>query len=446
MFAPKDTGKYGHSRSFFLFSSSCLGHSLSKSHRTPSMPPNTNMPFSVAGMASTSSAHTLGASTSSAHGFNTSGGANSGSTWGTNSGSTWGGAHNSGGSTYNSGNMNTWGGNAQGAWGAHQAPFADTLAAGQRSHYQPGYLMSASQSNTSPTAPRTDDAPLVPTKAKMSHRGGDFGPGGFGMDSMFQSARQRQPLADEDAPPTSSVNDIPTEAYADSGSSSALFQPRTSAFTRMRPATPPPSTPATASGQAQHYIIIFGYPPDKYSAAVAYFAALGGATPVAPHLEVSNCFRMGFASPADAARAVRKSGEVLEGSWMVGVRWADPAQAEALLGQSRSAFTANSSNSHFDADADSSPSPHGGASPSPMAVDAPTVGTPLRLAPSASAFRRAGANTNSNPTPTAKAAPVTPSWGTPQGAGLGGQETGGQGAGSPQKGVLGQVSDMIFGW
>jgi nuclear pore complex protein Nup53 len=84
----------------------------------------------------------------------------------------------------------------------------------------------------------------VQTKAKMNHAFSRGPTSDFGMDSMFQTSRrvhdshsalvashppipsrQRQPLADEDAPPMNSVNDIPTEMYADS-SSSSQFQPR----------------------------------------------------------------------------------------------------------------------------------------------------------------------------------------------------------------------------
>lgn len=70
---------------------------------------------------------------------------------------------------------------------------------------------------------------------------------------------------------------------------------------------------------------MYGYPSDKYSVTVEYFKSLAApetTTDADPHTEIVNCFRMGYRDPADALRAVRKSGEILGGSWMVGVKWA----------------------------------------------------------------------------------------------------------------------------
>lgn len=86
---------------------------------------------------------------------------------------------------------------------------------------------------------RHDEIPIVPTKAKLSHSLMGGSASDFGIDSMFESSRcvtssaassvahdglrsrhrHRQPLADEDAPPTTSVNDIVNEVYTDSGAS-----------------------------------------------------------------------------------------------------------------------------------------------------------------------------------------------------------------------------------
>ncbi|KAJ7097195.1 hypothetical protein B0H15DRAFT_825165 [Mycena belliarum] len=339
-------------------------------------------PFSVAGMASTSTAH---------HNHN----------------------HNP--------NLNTWAG--PGASGTLTNSFTDTLSQ-SRSHYQPGYLMSASQSNNSP--PRTDEAPVVQTKAKMNHAfslsRGAASTSDFGMDSMFQNSRQRQPMADEDAPPMSSVNDIPTATHADSGAPS--FAPRASAFSRARP-PPAPVTPASSAPML--YIIVFGYPPDKYTVTAEYFASLGAhASAPDPHAEITNAFRIGYADPADALRAVRKSGDVLGGRWMVGVKWADAAQAEALLSQP----LPRHSSPDMDVDA-----PGPGPAPHAYGGSTPVVGTPIKLAPSASAFRRGAGTPSAKPAPPPQAQAAAPGW--PADAAP---------AGEKGKGVLGQVSDMIFGW
>jgi len=78
--------------------------------------------------------------------------------------------------------------------------------------------------------------------------------------------------------------------------------------------TPPQTQPT--------YIIIFGYPPDKYSLTVEYFRSLGASTEPESNTEIINAFRIGFRDPGEAMRAVRRNGEVLGGTWMVGVKWA----------------------------------------------------------------------------------------------------------------------------
>ncbi|KAJ7177390.1 hypothetical protein C8R43DRAFT_1193390 [Mycena crocata] len=293
----------------------------------------------------------------------------------------------------------------------------------------PSPFASASQSNNSPTgAQRVDEAPVVQTKAKMNHAS----PG------VPQDTRQRQTLADEDAPPMNSVNDIPTEMCADSS-----FQPRNSAlnsalnssFARKRP---PPTTPASFSTTPMLYITVFGYPPDKYSLTVVYFASLGATSPPEPHLEISNCFKIGYRDPADAMHAVRKSGEVLGGNWMVGAKWADAAQAEALLSQPVARHASPEAGGAMAVDGPGyGAAAAAAAGPGYGGMSTPTLGTPIKLAPSASAFRR-GATSTPNPKPTPPAAPQA-GWG-------GGAAPAAPAPSTPNKGVLGQVGDMIFGW
>jgi nuclear pore complex protein Nup53 len=70
------------------------------------------------------------------------------------------------------------------------------------------------------------------------------------------------------------------------------------------------------------YVVVFGYPPEKYQLIVEYFKSLGKSTEAEPNTEVLNCFRIGYHEAADAVRAVRKNGEVFAGSWMIGTKWA----------------------------------------------------------------------------------------------------------------------------
>ncbi|KAJ7595251.1 hypothetical protein C8J56DRAFT_921935 [Mycena floridula] len=313
--------------------------------------------------------------------------------------------------------------------------FGDSLAQSSRSHYQSGYLMSASQANASPQGnQRSDEMAIVPTKAKMNHSLMRGSASDFGMDSMFESSRSRKPMGhDEDAPPTSSVNDIPNEIYTPS----SRFQPRnsTAESSLFSSRGGPPPLSATASGSQSQivWIIVFGYPADKYTLTVEYFKSFGETTEAEANLEITNCFRLGYKDAGEAMRAVRKNGEILGGSWMVGVKWADPVQVDAMLGQSRvleappSAMAVDEPHSPFHTNSNA------GAFHS-----TPSVGTPIKLAPSASAFRKSGASTPVTQPPRPLAGwSGTPS--TPGAAPVQPQV-------SPTKGVIGQVSDMIFGW
>lgn len=302
-------------------------------------------------------------------------------------------------------------------------------------------MSSTQNTNSPPGNQRVDEVPVVPTKAKLNQvltRSTNE----FGMESMFQSTRQRQNLADEDAPPTSSVNDIPNEVYVES--KTPRFQPRNSMIhegTQLGRRQPKLLSGGTSAAAAQKtlYIIVFGYPPDKYSVTVEYFKTLGDSTDADPNTEIANCFKIGYKDPADAMRAVRKNGEILGGSWMVGAKWADTTQAEALVGQTNvRPFTFG------DGPAPSANNNDAMAVDEPMAPlppshhnDSPTVGTPIRLEPSTSAFRKPG-------TAGVKSQMASPSmWGTPSALANGG---GGNPSTPNNKGVLGQVSDLIFGW
>jgi len=139
--------------------------------------------------------------------------------------------------------------------------------------------------------------------------------------------------------------------------------------------------------------------------------------------------------------AVRKNGEIVGGSWMVGVKWADFSQADRVLGQA-AVRTAYPLVSDVSSPPDIVPTDSTGPSRSPHQLslpasrsphaNTPTVGTPIRLAPPASAFRKPGqtpGTATSTPGPQPAAFPVAV--GTP---------------GTPSKSMLGQFSDFVFGW
>ncbi|KAG6901680.1 hypothetical protein C0995_009235 [Termitomyces sp. Mi166 len=292
--------------------------------------------------------------------------------------------------------------------------------------------------------------PIVKTKAKMNHML-SRGPSDFGMSSMFESTRQRKNLADEDAPPTNSVNDIPNEVGFTSSSPFHASR-RDSAdevplFAR-RPQRPPATPQQPTQAQQPIYIIVFGYPPEKYSAAVDFFQSLGATTDPDPHLEISNCFRIGFTDAGDALRAVRKNGEVLSGSYMVGTKWADQAQAEAVLSQIQSAPTQVAESPHDNEMAVDEPSPASQKGTTTANLKGGAGGkysTPSKLAPATAAFRKHNADAVATPQPQRGWSSITPGQTAHQSQPQT-QAGAPPNSSTPNKGMLGQVSDLIFGW
>lgn len=71
-----------------------------------------------------------------------------------------------------------------------------------------------------------------------------------------------------------------------------------------------------------YYVIVFGYPPDKYSVTAEYFKSIGDTTDPDPNIQITNCFRIGYRDFGEGMRAVKRNGEILGGSYMIGVKWA----------------------------------------------------------------------------------------------------------------------------
>ena len=97
-------------------------------------------------------------------------------------------------------------------------------------------------------------------------------------------------------------------------------------FRQSVPVTPKPASNFDAHAKPL-YVIVYGYPLDKYSITADYFRSLGNTTEPEQNPEIMNCFRIGFTNPVEAVRAIRKNGEVLAGAWMVGVKWAVSQQS-----------------------------------------------------------------------------------------------------------------------
>lgn len=81
--------------------------------------------------------------------------------------------------------------------------------------------------------------------------------------------------------------------------------------------------PGSAFASAEvHYVIVFGYPADKYSVTAEYFKSIGDTTDPDPNTQIMNCFRIGYKDFGEAMRAVKRNGEILGGSYMIGAKWA----------------------------------------------------------------------------------------------------------------------------
>lgn len=69
-------------------------------------------------------------------------------------------------------------------------------------------------------------------------------------------------------------------------------------------------------------MVVFGFPLERKGEAEEFFTSLGESTVAESNAEIINAFRIGYKKPTDALRAMRKNGEVLQGNWMIGVKWA----------------------------------------------------------------------------------------------------------------------------
>jgi len=263
----------------------------------------------------------------------------------------------------------------------------------------------------------------------------------FGTESIFENTKHRQHegLDDEDGPPSASVNDLVNDVYVDPHRIKQNFY-----STPSRPANGNNKQAAVPPQPLQFqtlYIIVFGYPTTRFSPTAAHFQTIaeGGTTEVEICSDVENAFKLGYKLPWEAARAFRKNGEIVSGEggrWVVGVKWLDSLLAEQVLGSAATSNVVSPPNSPEQHDA--SPRMTDSPDPStsqlqriasmPASTTTHSIGTPIKLAPSASAFRRVELDSGK------------------KGNLMQQGHASMQGTGSPLKGVFGQVTDMIFGW
>lgn len=279
---------------------------------------------------------------------------------------------------------------------------------------------------------------------------------------------------DEDAPPTASLNEYEAAepaTGADTNFGAQVVSPlqnraekltsdcrlRNSLRTHSEALT---SSPFASAGSSLHpapsssatfAVHVFGFPTSALDLVLDYFSQFGDIASRSPSPEGGNWVTIEYTQPWSAARAARKNGEVLGGVLMVGVKVVDEDHLKRALAASESGAN------------DALGVSPGAGTPRPVssasgAVGVPqggsTIGRPVQVFGPGSAFKSA-------PTPSKKGFLGLGAGGasTPQQHASTGQDPhaslfaekskqaamqqqGNQG----QKGMLGKVSDLVFGW
>ncbi|GJJ11309.1 hypothetical protein Clacol_005541 [Clathrus columnatus] len=307
-------------------------------------------------------------------------------------------------------------------WGATNSPGLNDPFTPSRSHYQPGFLMSMTQNNTTPTGGQLiEEPPIIPTK--FNPTASRTSPSEFGLESMFERTkprRQRQTTSvDDDAPPTMSITDMMDEVHVnpfqrrDAQSGSPALRPRP-----VQQVQPQPNTSQIV------YLNIFGYPLDCYESVVKLFQGLGDTTEPEPS-ENGLWFTLGFRNSWEAERALRRNGKIMDEMYMIGVAKANGSTVTVDVPMDTSGPRPGSLPGSPPT-TDSYPSNRDSLQPAFKMNRSTSFGKPLTVEPSTAAFK--------TPTNKAKAQPTTT---TPIRV---------QANEAPQGSALSKISDMIFGW
>lgn len=97
---------------------------------------------------------------------------------------------------------------------------------------------------------------------------------------------------------------------------SSFSQPTT---TVSQPPPAPTASPVSANAST---VILFGPPTSLIEPILQHFSEFGEIIRTRPDPEGGNWVAVTYKTEAEAAKAVRFSGEVLGGAWMIGVKWA----------------------------------------------------------------------------------------------------------------------------
>ncbi|GAA5956416.1 hypothetical protein JCM8115_001714 [Rhodotorula mucilaginosa] len=334
---------------------------------------------------------------------------------------------------------------------------------GTKRTYLPGYLSGGAAAQHAESSPQNnaDDRAWDSPARKASLSGSPvtrYGGGSlFGRESGTPSKSPRMSSytapprksayrqeIEEDAPPVASLNEFESGDYAaDSGSRLATsHDPTASPFAA---ASAPLPSHSTAHSKEGYSVYVFGFPAAATDLVLDFFTPFGEIVSTTPSTEGGNWVTITYAQAWSAARAARKNGEILGGALMVGVKAVDEdGLRRALAGAEGGQDLVPSAPS-------ATPVPRQNGNAGGGATSTPSgVGRPVNVLGPQSAFKAA-------PTPTRKGflglggggatAPSTPSGADPHASLFAEKSKQAALAQQPQqKGVLGKVSDMVFGW
>ncbi|GAA6060084.1 hypothetical protein JCM10212_003045 [Sporobolomyces blumeae] len=378
--------------------------------------------------------------------------------------------------------------------GAYGSPFAHNSAQAQgnsagtpsfgeakKRNYLPGYLSGGAAAQSESTPPQsmnneTWDSPARRTSLSSSpvHRfsgGGSLFGGSTNTPSKSpkytpysappRSHAYRHEM-EEDAPPVASLNEYESaDQHHGAESTFSTFRPQPDVSTNS-PFSAPPTALHSSSPSTTYAVNVFGFPSSALDLILDYFAQFGDIVTKTPSQEGGNWVTIEYAQPWSAARAARKNGEILGGVLMVGVKAVDEDGLKRALAASEGGQqVGNGEASHGQASGAATPRP---SSTVPLGGTGSGVGKPVQVFGPSSAFKVA-------PTPPRKGffGLSAGGGGTPQQAAAASSSSSSSGSGGDahaslfaekskqavmqqqqqgqgQKGVLGKVSDLVFGW
>lgn len=205
-----------------------------------------------------------------------------------------------------------------------------------------------------------------------------------------------------------------------------------------------PSEQSSSSSSPGYSLHLFGFPSSSLQSVLEHFSQFGEIISSIPSTQGGNWVTITYASPTSAVRASRKNGTIIGGVLMIGVKIVDEEALKISLGTEGlgsglfSTGTGNESNI-------------GTRSSTPTRGPPSGVGKPVSVLKANSAFKSVA------PTPPRRGFFASGAAGV-NGTGGGGDPQAGlfaeknrqallaQGQQDSGKGVLGKVSDLVFGW